>query len=239
MIASVKAIVLKTIKHGESSKIAELYTDEFGRISVIAKGARSNKSKFAGILEPASVISCSFYYKSTREIQLLNSAELMINSQKSSNDIQRISSALTICESLLDTQPANYKNENLFVNASLSLQFINDINTYPFAVLCKYFIELCKECGFELSFEESFSDSNLFFLLGVGASQEIKPLREPHCVISHITNNIACELMNETLLNSALFDINREHSLELIGILTAYLEKHLGKKLYFRALDLL
>ena len=51
MIVKTEAIVLRGRKQGDTSKLATLYTRDFGKIDVIAKGAREQKSKFGGALE--------------------------------------------------------------------------------------------------------------------------------------------------------------------------------------------
>ncbi len=50
------AIVLRTIRYGESDVIAHLLTREHGNIGVIAKGGRSARSKLGVRLEPAIVV---------------------------------------------------------------------------------------------------------------------------------------------------------------------------------------
>ena len=65
MIVSTDAIVLRSMKYGETSKIVTLYSKKFGKIKVIAKGARSAKSKFGASLEPMMHSSVIFYKKGT------------------------------------------------------------------------------------------------------------------------------------------------------------------------------
>ncbi|MBI5464877.1 MAG: recombination protein O N-terminal domain-containing protein, partial [Ignavibacteriales bacterium] len=43
MIVKTDAVVIKSMKYSDTSKIVALYTKEFGKLSVIAKGARANK----------------------------------------------------------------------------------------------------------------------------------------------------------------------------------------------------
>jgi DNA repair protein RecO (recombination protein O) len=67
MIAETKAIVLHTRKFSDTSKIATLFTSDFGKISVIAKGAAKPKSKFGSSLDPLSYINISFIKKILRD----------------------------------------------------------------------------------------------------------------------------------------------------------------------------
>ena len=57
------AIVLKSENWRETSKILTLFSQRFGKIRVIAKGARDPKSRLAGNLELFSQISIVFYKK--------------------------------------------------------------------------------------------------------------------------------------------------------------------------------
>jgi DNA repair protein RecO (recombination protein O) len=66
------ALVLKTQKWSETSKIAHLYTRKWGRISILAKGALRPKAKFWGHLETFSLIEAMVYRKSSDQLQLLS-----------------------------------------------------------------------------------------------------------------------------------------------------------------------
>ncbi len=66
------AIVLKTQKWSETSKIAHLYTRKWGKISVMAKGALRPKAKFWGHLETFSLIEAMVYKKQRERIHLLS-----------------------------------------------------------------------------------------------------------------------------------------------------------------------
>ncbi|MCU0646328.1 MAG: recombination protein O N-terminal domain-containing protein [bacterium] len=43
-----EAVVLKTQRSGETSKIVTLYSPKFGKIKAVAKGSRGLKSRFFG-----------------------------------------------------------------------------------------------------------------------------------------------------------------------------------------------
>ncbi len=46
-----RALVLRTFDQGESDRLVHLYTEQLGRVSAIAKGARRSKRRFPGTLE--------------------------------------------------------------------------------------------------------------------------------------------------------------------------------------------
>lgn len=68
-------IVLKRSPHGETSSLIHGFSRDFGKIILLAKGARSEKSPFRGILEPFSVLNIHFNEKKGRAYQFLSQAE--------------------------------------------------------------------------------------------------------------------------------------------------------------------
>jgi DNA repair protein RecO (recombination protein O) len=77
MIRRAEAILLKTQKLGETSKILALFTREQGKVKVVAKGARSTRSRFGGTLEPLNHLSVIYYEKENRDLQTLSQADLI------------------------------------------------------------------------------------------------------------------------------------------------------------------
>lgn len=69
------AYILHQQHYGETSLIIDVLTRDFGRISLIAKGIRKAKSKFAGILRPFAALSLSFVGKT--DLRTLTNAEMI------------------------------------------------------------------------------------------------------------------------------------------------------------------
>lgn len=67
------AFVLHTRPYRDTSLLVDLLTMQFGRLTVVARGARSMKSKFRGILSPFLPLLVSFSGKN--ELRTLNQAE--------------------------------------------------------------------------------------------------------------------------------------------------------------------
>lgn len=70
------ALVLHSFDHGESDKILTLLTQDFGRISCIAKGAKKSKKRFVNKLETFSFLQVQFTDYPNRSLSFLNEAEL-------------------------------------------------------------------------------------------------------------------------------------------------------------------
>ena len=74
MIKRTEAVVLRRMEYGETSLILRLFTRHRGRMSVIAKGARSAKTRFGSTLQPMSYVQVVYYDRATRDLQTLSEA---------------------------------------------------------------------------------------------------------------------------------------------------------------------
>ncbi|MFM2218869.1 MAG: repair protein RecO [Planctomycetota bacterium] len=71
-----QAVVLRTVEWSETSLIVTLFTDSFGKIGAIAKGAKRLKSPFESALDLLSRSSVVFMMKSGDSLDLLLEAKL-------------------------------------------------------------------------------------------------------------------------------------------------------------------
>jgi len=71
------ALVLRTYKLGETSKIVVLLTRERGKVRAVAKGARGARSRYQSALEPLSEVRASLYGRQGAELFRLGECELL------------------------------------------------------------------------------------------------------------------------------------------------------------------
>lgn len=69
-----EALVLRSLRYGDTSRITTLLGRRLGKIHVIAKGARASKSPFGAALEILTMADVLFYQKKTRTLHLLKAA---------------------------------------------------------------------------------------------------------------------------------------------------------------------
>ena len=75
MLQNTQAFILKINPKGETSAVVHCFTRDFGKLILIAKGARTSKSPLKGILEPFSLLNIHFNEKKGRAYQFLAQAE--------------------------------------------------------------------------------------------------------------------------------------------------------------------
>jgi DNA repair protein RecO (recombination protein O) len=108
------SVVLHSRPQGETSKIITLYTLEFGKMSVIAKGARGIKSRFGGSLEPFTHIDMVFYRKETRELQFLSQADIVEPFAGIHKQLGKLALASIVCEMIERHEVPGHASPRLF-----------------------------------------------------------------------------------------------------------------------------
>ena len=118
MIITVDGIVIATKNYGETSKIIDIFTKEYGIISIMAKGCRSLKSNIRSIADKLIYASFTIYYKKDK-LSTLKEASVLTNFSNIKKDIKKISYASYILDltSQVYKQSLDTEIYNLFINS--------------------------------------------------------------------------------------------------------------------------
>jgi len=71
------ALVLRSYKLGETSKVVVLLTRERGKVRAVAKGARGRRSRYQSALEPLSEVRVGLYGRQGAELYRLGECDLL------------------------------------------------------------------------------------------------------------------------------------------------------------------
>ncbi len=148
-LVKTRAIVLRKINYGDTSKIAQFYTEEFGKLSAIIKGARSPKSKIGMIIDTFNLLQIVLYRKETRDVQLVSDADLLQHFSNIKEDFERLKFASAVIELLLNLTIEHDHNLRLFNGSVRILELLNDKEKNPKFYFAKYFLFFIKEIGYE------------------------------------------------------------------------------------------
>ena len=141
--------------YGETSIIADVFTQKSGKISFIAKGAKKPKSKFFGYLVPFQKLEITFSGRS--ELKTLTSIDRDLASN--SNTFSKVSySLLYINELLMKLLPKDAKHEELFVLYEEFLKKINKNNNLEIS-LRHFELDLLDMLGYGFDYDSEI-DSN-------------------------------------------------------------------------------
>ncbi len=162
-IVKSKAFVLNKLDFGDSSKIVNLYSKEFGRVAGIIKGARSPKSKIGKVVDVLNLVEIIFYKKNGRELQIITQADLVSNFTHIKSDLEKLKYASSIMELVLKLTVEDDPHERLFNGMEKILKRLDSEQTEPmllFIMFYKFFleeigygieVENCSECNAQLS----------------------------------------------------------------------------------------
>ena len=141
--------------YGETSIIADVFTQKSGKISFIAKGAKKPKSKFFGYLVPFQNLKIT--YSGRSELKTLTSIDRDLASN--SNTFSKVSySLLYINELLMKLLPKDAKHEELFVLYDEFLKKINKNNNLEIS-LRHFELDLLDMLGYGFDYDSEI-DSN-------------------------------------------------------------------------------
>jgi len=148
MILKTEAVVLKTLNHGDTSKIITLYSKESGRLKLIAKGVRSPKSKAVGLFQPTRHLQVIYYQKGGSQLQLFKSGELIDGFFGLENDFDRLTLAQVVVELLDRSVEDDEPHPELFNLLISTLSRLSDKSTSSAHSYWFYHLHLLKELGF-------------------------------------------------------------------------------------------
>jgi len=93
-----EGVVLRAHDYSETSKIVSLYSRGFGKVRVVAKGARKPKSRFGASLEPITEVAFIFYKRENRDLYTIGQCDILQPFSGLKTDMRRLSYASAICE---------------------------------------------------------------------------------------------------------------------------------------------
>ena len=153
MITSTDAVVLKSMKYGETSRIVTIFSEQFGKIGLIAKGARGNKSKFGAALEPMSHSHIVLYKKESRDLQLLSQADLIRQFKNIVDDPAKVMVGFALLEYVDRAFHGEEGHQDIFHHLLGSLSNLDIPETDARTILLSFLIGLAEMLGFALDFE--------------------------------------------------------------------------------------
>lgn len=232
-----EGIVLNKRDFRETSIIADFYTRDFGKLSGLLKGIRTEPAKFASNLELFSLNEIIFYRKRNSSLHLVTQADKRNNFDSIRQSIVKAGMASLTMELLGAIMAQEDKNEEVF---DLSLTCLTELQATnnPDKVMTIFKIKMLALSGFKPHFDSCVSCGNKIlgqskFSLALGgllcagcyqkdpASRSI--FRGTVASILHIERNDI-----KTNLNLGM---NPQIKKELELILNAFLNFHLEREL--------
>lgn len=153
-IIKTEAIVLSKMDYSNSSKIANFFTKDYGRISGIIKGARRSSSKIGVQVDLFNHVYIVLYRKDSREIQLVTQVDLLNHFPRIKSNLELLKYATAVLELVNKLTLEGENNSRLFRGIIKILELIDWSGEVPGIALIKFMLFFLKELGYEASFDQ-------------------------------------------------------------------------------------
>jgi DNA repair protein RecO (recombination protein O) len=125
-LVKTRAVVLKSQRWGEADRIVTLYTEKLGKIRGIARGARRQKSRLGGALEPFGFINLTVFEKSQETLVRISQVDLIKSFGKLREDLTAMTAAARMVNMIKAITPDRDPHSSIFNTLVGGLQSLQD-----------------------------------------------------------------------------------------------------------------
>ena len=155
MLLRTDAIVLSSAVQGETSRRVTLYSRDKGKLTVLAKGARSARSHFGSSLQVASHVQIVFYYRSPHSLHILNESTHIELYHRILQDPDKLAVAMRICELTSHLTESEDPDPVIYRLLILVMRILNDLDGKEKILLLYFQLQLADTLGFAPAFEKN------------------------------------------------------------------------------------
>jgi DNA repair protein RecO (recombination protein O) len=229
------AIVLRTIKYGDTSLIVHLFTETLGKISLMFKGARkANKSggSKANILGAGNILNIQLRYQEQKQWQIATTVEAQAISMQVRNILQ--SSCIEIITEILDNCIQTIEaQEEIFECAQQAIaNCYTDNDMYCKVQPLLFCINMCTHLGFSV-----FGEANMqtpFLNVQTGSFDAQPSQGGVHNEEEEVSTLI--HLLNTDQIELALHHSTAQTRAQALDAMITYLGAHIGHRLRINSL---
>ena len=224
MIHQTKGIVLHRLKYSDSSIIANIYTEKFGKQAYIVYKSKSKNSKTrTNLLQPFYILDMQVYHKETGNLQKIKEFSLDSHLNSIPFDIKKNTISLFLSEVLYKVLKENEPDELLFsfLENSISILDLSENGISNFHVL--FLLKLCRFLGIEP--ENNYSEVKQVFDMKAGKFIMGRPAH-PYFFSQKLSQNFA-SLFSISLNEASKLQINKQTTTELLYKMLEYYKIHL------------
>jgi len=232
-----RGILLSKRDLRETSIIADFYTKEFGKISGVLKGIRTEPEKFASNLELFSLNEIIFYRKTNSSLHLVSQADKLDNFTRIRQSIDRTSAAGFMAELINSIMQPEDENEEIFNLALASLKEL-ETSSNPEKIAAIFKIKILSLSGFKPHFnscvcclEKIMGQSRFSLSLGGLLCPRCMPKDPASRSIFRGTIATVLHIEKNSFSGSLNLGMNPQIKKELDLILNSFLNFHLGHEL--------
>ena len=246
MLIKTEAIVLHTLKYGETRIIVDLFTRSAGRVSFIVPLPKTPKSKLKKqYFQPMTLLEVEFDFRQRVQLQQLKDARLLTPYTSIPFVPEKLAISLFVAEFLYHALRSEQQNEPLFAYISDSMQWL-DISQSGYANFhLTFLMRLSRFLGFypnlavrgEGSALGAPSGADLFFDLREGRFCTAAPLHRDF--LQPADARRIHTLMRMDFLSMHLFQLSRHDRNRITEVLLHYYRLHIPQFPELKSLSVL
>jgi len=142
------AIVLRTRPYGESDRIVSFLTENHGKITGIAKGAKRSRKRFVNSLEPFSLVNLRFQDRPHSNLVFIVAADLLLEFKNLVSCLEKIVFASYMVEITDGLVGDGEENPLVFHHLKKGLNFLADNGT-SLSFLTSFELKLLRLTGYQ------------------------------------------------------------------------------------------
>jgi DNA repair protein RecO (recombination protein O) len=142
------AIVLRTWPFGESDKIVSFLTENHGKLTGIAKGAKRSRKRFVNSLEPFSLVNLRFQDRAHSNLAFIVAADLAFGFKHLLTSLEKISFAAYLVEITDGLIGEREENRLVFRHLKDGLTYLDEQST-SLTFLTSFELKLLKLAGYQ------------------------------------------------------------------------------------------
>ncbi len=223
MLSKTKGIVLHHINYSESSVIATIYTQDYGRRSFMINRVRGRgTTEKVNILQPLFILDMDIYYQPNRDIQRVKEMKNLIAFNTIPYQVIKSTLALFMAEVLYKSIREEESNKELFDFLFHTIQLLDITETGISNFHIMFLLQLTKYLGFYP--EISYSKEKPIFDLRNGTFISAVPFHP-----DYMRPEVSIDLSNALKLNSnnlSKWKISSEKRYQLLEKIIEYYQIH-------------
>ena len=246
-IEKCNAFALRITNYSNTSQIVNFFSDKFGHINAIAKGSRSPKSKYQGLLQPLSNYELVIY-KKENTLSLLKEISLSETSLDLFDSLEKSAVAYASVEIYLQLMFEANDYQKFYNLLEQYLAYLRKVDKNYILIFWRFLLRVTTFLGFSLKLDRCVAcqTTNPEKIYGISFDQNGFVCND--CIKKNdLTNNFKCSQTSINILLSLKNISNKIDSIEISkttlkeinAIFKTYLSYHLHKKIHLRSLEIL
>ncbi|MDK2973539.1 MAG: repair protein RecO [Candidatus Sumerlaeota bacterium] len=130
-IHTFRALILQSYETGNTSEAVRTFSGRFGRLAVMARGARDPKRRLGGVLQPLCTVELTVTLRDGADMATLRDAALVDDHATLKHDLERLALAFLLAEIAAESCDETQASEEMFAVLEAALGALDPRASQP------------------------------------------------------------------------------------------------------------